>query len=159
MKSILSMLAIVTSFSALASVCETESRLSWDNDEVIIQYECRNAKTEVCFSKAIWGFDDAQYAVLAGKVETMQGRPSVYAFARAAGNKEGRIFETDQTLGLVSSPAPTIIIDSSKFRSTFVLDKNSGRAKYTQESKKLGLFTKWKTTVSENLVCTKIDNK
>jgi hypothetical protein len=158
MKSFLSLIILATSFSSLASVCETDSRLSWHNDEVMVQYECSNAKTELCFSKAIWGFDDSQYAVLGGKVETNQGKPSIYALARVDGDRQSRIFETRETLGLVDSPTPTIIIDSFRFRHTFVLDKNSGRAKYTQESKKVGLFTKWKTNISENLNCKKINN-
>jgi hypothetical protein len=146
------------SFSSIASICGTENqKLLWHNDEIISQYECDNAKTKTCVSKAVWGYDNSQYVVLAGKVDTTIGHPVIYSFARVSGGKEGRVFETNQILGLIYTPSSIIILDSSKFRFTLVIDKNSGRAKYSEEFKK-GYISAWQTSVSENLKCKKINH-
>lgn len=159
MKLILSVMFILTSFSTVASVCDTgKSGLLWENDKIISQYECKNAKTAICATKAVFGSDNTKYVTLAGSVNTNEGHSRVYALAWISGGKEGSVTESESLLELTYTPVAAIIIDEYKYRYEFNLNKKSGSASYTEESKKTFSLSRWSTKVSENLDCKKLNN-
>jgi hypothetical protein len=159
MKLILSVITIVTSLSTMASasVCDSEKNgLLWANDQIISQYECQNAKTILCATKAVFGSDNEKYVVVAGSVNTDKGHSRINALAWISGGKEGSVSEDNSLLELTYTPVAAIIIDNHKFRYEFNLNKKSGAASYTEESKKTLSLSGWSTLVSENLNCNKI---
>ncbi|MCM2351859.1 MAG: hypothetical protein NDI69_17730 [Bacteriovoracaceae bacterium] len=152
MKSAITIFFALFSLSSMAAICDN-SRLHWDNDQILEQFECQNAKTKLCSTKAIFGGDNNEYVVVSGQVDTDYGHPSVYVMVWYENDKEGRISEDRSFMELVYAPVPAIIIDNYKFRYEFILNKETGVASYTEESKKVLSFSGWKTSVSEKLVC------
>lgn len=155
MKSATILIIALFSLSSLASVCDN-SRLLWDTDQILAQYECQNAKTKLCVTKAIFGSYNNEYVVVTGRVDTDYGHPSVYLMGWYKDDKESRVLESRSFLELSYAPVPAIIIDNYKFRYEFILNKSTGAASYKEESKKVLSFSGWKTSVAEKLVCKSI---
>lgn len=156
MKTTLLAILVLFSFSARASLCQSKPRLLWDTDKIVSQYECRNEISTLCATKAIYGLHDAEYVVLSGQIGGHRGHATLYALVWTDGEGEGKYYENNSVIDFLAKPAPTIILDSHKFRYEFVLNKKTGEASYREEAKEVLSFSRWKTLVDQEFRCQKL---
>ena len=127
----------------------------WPQDQISDQYECKNENTTICVTKARWKFDGAEYV----SVRSSHGELDKYALinflVRSVNDKYGKITENDLSLKMYFKPRPALIVDDFKLLHQFSLDKMSGLANYSLQTKKVMSLEKWKITFSEKLQCTK----
>ncbi len=140
----------------MAGVCQS-TKLLWNNDKVLEQFECGSSVTSICVSKAVFGSDNSVYVKTEGAIQTPYGSHRISGLGWSSHSKEGKFEDINGFLTLNYYPSPAAIIDSYAIRSKFVLDKQNKKASYLEQRKEVLSFQSWKTYVAaSDLNCTKV---
>lgn len=154
------LLSSLNSYASNSSICgANNSRLAWVDDVIVSQYECQNERTTVCASQAILLGDGIQYFVLAGERKMESSVEEIKSFILLPAFGISKFFEDNSSLKMEQSPKATFVENSKKMKISFSLDKLTGEALYTVESRDLFPATPWLVLVSEKLHCQNINEQ